>query len=86
MVYVRLERSWTEPDGACHDAGAMVDVDAGVLATLQANGTVTEPGEDPDEADTDGGGWAGPDDDDPDPDPDGGGWAGPDGGSGGGSG
>lgn len=59
MVYVKLERSWTDPAGTTHDAGAMVDVDAGTLASLQANGTVTEPGGGDPRPDTSG--WAGPD-------------------------
>lgn len=43
MVYVRLAQDWTDADGARHAAGAMVDVDAGTLAELEAAGTVAEP-------------------------------------------
>lgn len=80
MVYVRLEQDWTAPDGREHPAGSMVDVDAGTLAQLQADGVV---GEEPDggwvgpsEGDDPEGGWVGPSEgDQPD-----GGWVGPSGG------
>lgn len=49
MVYVRLARDWTDSDGARHAAGAMVDVDAGTLAELEAVGTVSEPADLPGE-------------------------------------
>jgi len=42
VVYVRLEQDWTDPQGNQHQAGAMVDVDAGTLAQLQADGIVGE--------------------------------------------
>ncbi|MPZ28898.1 MAG: hypothetical protein GEV12_21490 [Micromonosporaceae bacterium] len=53
MVYVRLERDWTDTEGNHHPAGAMVDVDAGTLAQLQAQGVVSEQV-------TPDGGWVGP--------------------------
>jgi hypothetical protein len=74
MVYVRLERSWTDDAGTTHEAGAMVDVDAGTLAGLQADGTVSESGGNGSGRGGSGGGGASPDNS---------GWAGPD--SGGGS-
>lgn len=49
MVYVRLEKDWTDQDGKAHAAGTMVDVDPATLAGLQADGIVGE--------ETD---WAGP--------------------------
>jgi hypothetical protein len=42
MVYVRLEQDWTDGSGQLHPAGSMVDVDAGTLAQLQAQGIVKE--------------------------------------------
>lgn len=42
MVYVRLEKQWTDADGTGHSAGDMVDVDAATLAKLQAEGVVGE--------------------------------------------
>jgi hypothetical protein len=74
MVYVRLERDWTDPEGRSHSAGALVDVDAGTLAELEAEGIVAEPDggwAGPSQAEPDGG-WAGPSQAEPD-----GGWAGP---------
>jgi hypothetical protein len=61
MVYVRLEKEWTDGDGTTHAAGEMVDVDAATLASLQQEGVVA--GEkaawagptEPEKAD-----WAGP--------------------------
>ncbi|MEO3769393.1 hypothetical protein [Micromonospora sp. B9E7] len=59
MVYVKLESDWTDGNGVSHSAGDSVDVDAATLATLQAEGIVSEqshgPGGDkgPDK-------WAGP--------------------------
>jgi hypothetical protein len=44
MVYVRLEQGWTDDGGVNHAAGEMVDVDAGTLARLQAEGVVGEAG------------------------------------------
>jgi hypothetical protein len=43
MVYVRLAQDWTDSSGTEHSAGAMVDVDAATLATLEATGVVAEP-------------------------------------------
>ncbi|MFY1672309.1 hypothetical protein ACN27G_20470 [Plantactinospora sp. WMMB334] len=40
MVYVRLEKEWTDADGVGHSSGDMVDVDAATLAKLQAAGVV----------------------------------------------
>jgi len=40
MVYVRLEKEWTDGEGVDHSAGEMVDVDAATLAKLQATGVV----------------------------------------------
>lgn len=50
MVYVKLEKDWTDGDGVTHAAGDSVDVDAGTLADLQAKGIVSEKTSD----------WAGP--------------------------
>jgi len=50
MVYVKLESDWTDADGVVHAAGDSVDVDAATLATLQAEGIVSEDTSD----------WAGP--------------------------
>jgi hypothetical protein len=44
MVYVRLEKDWTDQAGVAHAAGASVDVDAATLAQLQADGTVAGDG------------------------------------------
>jgi len=66
MVYVRLAQDWTDPSGNAHSAGEMVDVDAATLATLEANGVVTEPSPT--------GGWVGPSGGSTD-----GGWVGPSG-------
>ncbi|ROT31293.1 hypothetical protein [Micromonospora sp. HM5-17] len=48
MVYVRLEKEWTDGNGVGHSAGDMIDVDAATLAKLQAAGIVAgesaEPG------------------------------------------
>jgi hypothetical protein len=70
MVYVRLDQDWTDSGGAHHPAGSMIDVDAGTLAQLQAQGVVSEQlGPD--------GGWVGPSEGgSPD-----GGWVGPSGGT-----
>ena len=51
MVFVRLEKDWTDNSGVEHAAGASVDVDAATLAQLQADGTV---------GDTEAQGWVGP--------------------------
>ncbi|MEQ4302106.1 hypothetical protein ABNF97_12065 [Plantactinospora sp. B6F1] len=40
MVYVRLEKEWTDGDGVGHSSGDMIDVDAATLAKLQAAGIV----------------------------------------------
>ncbi|HET8660419.1 MAG TPA: hypothetical protein VFM55_15635 [Micromonosporaceae bacterium] len=57
MVYVKLAKDWTDSDGSAHSAGDMVDVDAGTLAELEANGVVAAwPG--PTGGDTDA--WPGP--------------------------
>ena len=40
MVYVRLEKEWTDGKGVGYSAGEMVDVDAATLAKLQAAGIV----------------------------------------------
>ncbi|WBB95113.1 MULTISPECIES: hypothetical protein [unclassified Solwaraspora] len=42
MVYVKLEQDWTDPSGASHGAGEMIDLDAGTLAKLQEEGVVAE--------------------------------------------
>ncbi|NES29562.1 hypothetical protein GCE86_16990 [Micromonospora terminaliae] len=42
MVYVKLESDWTDGDGIAHVAGESVDVDAATLASLQAEGIVSE--------------------------------------------
>jgi len=42
MVYVRLEKEWTDDKGNSHAPGEMVDVDAATLAKLQAKGVVGE--------------------------------------------
>lgn len=42
MVYVKLEKPWTDGDGIGHAAGEMVDVDAATLAKMQEAGVVTE--------------------------------------------
>jgi hypothetical protein len=84
MVYVRLDQDWTDDEGTHHPAGSMVDVDAGTLAQLQAQGVVSEQAspEDGSVGPSDGGspegGWVGPSDGgSPE-----GGWVGPsDGGS-----
>ncbi|MGI5213978.1 hypothetical protein [Plantactinospora sp. CA-290183] len=46
MVYVRLDKDWTDGKGNGHSAGEMVDVDAGTLAQLQASGVVGGEGTD----------------------------------------
>ncbi|MCF0095100.1 hypothetical protein [Micromonospora sp. MH99] len=60
MVYVKLESDWTDGNGVNHSAGESVDVDAATLATLQAEGIVSEqshgPGGDSKGPDK----WAGP--------------------------
>lgn len=43
MVYVKLERDWTDEVGRRYRAGQTVDVDAVTLANLEAQGLVTEP-------------------------------------------
>lgn len=43
MVYVRLERDWTDSNGSTHAAGAMVDVDVSTLARLESQGLVEDP-------------------------------------------
>ncbi|HEY0700228.1 MAG TPA: hypothetical protein VGD43_20790 [Micromonospora sp.] len=40
MVYVKLDDAWTDDAGVTHAAGEEVDVDAGTLAKLQAEGIV----------------------------------------------
>lgn len=57
MVYVRLEKNWTDGEGTVHSAGEMVDVDAATLAALQADGTVSEDWVGPTEEQGD---WVGP--------------------------
>ncbi|MBF9133415.1 hypothetical protein I0C86_31320 [Plantactinospora sp. S1510] len=57
MVYVRLEREWTDGDGVGHSQGDMIDVDAATLAKLQAAGIVG--GEGPDWPGPTGGGGGG---------------------------
>ena len=42
MVYVKLQSDWTDGNGVSHPAGDSVDVDAATLATLQAEGIVSE--------------------------------------------
>lgn len=46
MVYVRLQRDWTDGDGAVHAAGETVDVDVSTLAQLESSGVVSDPGTD----------------------------------------
>ncbi|MEO3747429.1 hypothetical protein [Plantactinospora sp. B5E13] len=62
MVYVRLEKEWTDGDGVGHASGDMIDVDAATLAKLQAAGIVG--GESADSGSTGGGkegtDWLGP--------------------------
>ncbi|SCG62922.1 hypothetical protein [Micromonospora inositola] len=55
MVYVKLESDWTDADGINHSAGESVDVDAAMLAALQADGIVSEGSSGKDTTD-----WAGP--------------------------
>ncbi len=55
-VLVRLERDWTDPTGAAHAAGDLVEVDAVTLAELTATGVVVEA-----KAGSGGGGSAGAD-------------------------
>jgi hypothetical protein len=52
-VHVRLARNWTDPTGAAHAAGDLVDVDAVTLAELEATGVVATERESTT-------GWAGP--------------------------
>jgi hypothetical protein len=52
MVFVRLEKDWTDGSGVEHAAGASVDVDAATLAQLQAKGVVGDGAEAQ--------GWVGP--------------------------
>ncbi|GAA1792699.1 hypothetical protein HC028_01890 [Planosporangium flavigriseum] len=40
MVQVRLAQEWTDGEGSTHAAGETVDVDAVMLAELEANGIV----------------------------------------------
>lgn len=42
MVYVMLQKEWTDGNGVTHLAGDSVDVDAATLAALQAEGIVSE--------------------------------------------
>jgi len=71
MVHVRLEQDWTDSEGTEHPTGSMVDVDAGTLAQLQADGIVSETDwVGPSGGDTD---WVGPSGGDTD-------WVGPSGG------
>lgn len=53
MVHIQLERDWTDDEGNPHAAGTAVDVDAGTLARLEAEGVVADPE------------WVGPTGDDP---------------------
>ncbi|HEY8472481.1 MAG TPA: hypothetical protein VIL37_07565 [Natronosporangium sp.] len=68
MVYVRLAQDWTDANGAAHQAGEMVDVDAATLARLEASGIVAESGG----GDDQNGGWPAPGSPKPD-----GGWPAP---------
>ena len=45
MVYVRLDRNWTDRSGTSHATGDVVDVDAATLAELEADGVVAAAGE-----------------------------------------
>ena len=57
MVHVRLAKDWTDGSGSAHEAGDMVDVDAGTLAELEASGVVAAwPGPTGGEGDA----WPGP--------------------------
>jgi|HigsolmetaAR206D_1030411.scaffolds.fasta_scaffold01252_8 hypothetical protein len=62
MVYVRLEKEWTDGDGVGHSAGDMIDVDAATLAKLQAAGIVAGEGVEPGAkgGPTEGTDWLGP--------------------------
>ncbi|WFE21141.1 hypothetical protein O7621_25325 [Solwaraspora sp. WMMD937] len=42
MVYVKLEKDWTDSSGVSHGVGEMIDLDAGTLAKLQEEGVVAE--------------------------------------------
>ncbi|MDG4765185.1 hypothetical protein O7632_13930 [Solwaraspora sp. WMMD406] len=42
MVYVKLDKDWTDGSGVSHAAGEMVDIDAATLAKLQQEGIVDE--------------------------------------------
>lgn len=44
MVHVMLAQDWTDGEGTNHAAGTTVDVDAGTLAELEAQGVVADPG------------------------------------------
>jgi hypothetical protein len=68
-VYVRLAVAWTDPEGAAHGAGQVVDIDIVTLAELEEQGVVENgeervgpnwvgPGVDGDEAAS----WVGPGD------------------------
>jgi hypothetical protein len=59
MVYVKLEKDWTDAAGVSHSAGEMIDLDAGTLARLQKEGVVTEDWAGP-TGDKVGTAWAGP--------------------------
>lgn len=60
MVYVRLDAEWTDSDGISHAAGEMVDVDAGTLAELEAQGIVGAQAEWAGPTGTESTDWAGP--------------------------
>lgn len=60
MTQVRLERDWTDQDGNQHPVGALIEVDAGTLAELQAQGIVADPDGHPHNGTEPDGGWIGP--------------------------
>jgi hypothetical protein len=55
-VQVKLARDWTDPTGAAHHAGDIVEVDTVTLAELEQTGVVTPNWAGPTKVD----GWAGP--------------------------
>ncbi|RIV38436.1 hypothetical protein [Micromonospora radicis] len=59
MVYVMLQKDWTDGNGVSHLAGDSVDVDAATLALLQAQGIVSE-GAGTGGGGKEGGEWVGP--------------------------
>ncbi len=60
MVYVMLQKEWTDGNGVAHLAGDSVDVDAATLAALQAQGIVSEQAGSGGGGGKDGSEWVGP--------------------------